>query len=56
MKYVRDFWSVPEYADLLQKSQIHWNAAVTNQKTPKQAMDDLAKDHEAIFKKAGYLK
>jgi len=56
MKYVRDFWAVPEYAELLQKCQIHWNAAVTGQKTPKQAMDDLARDHEAIFKKAGYLK
>jgi len=56
MKYVRDFWSVPEYADLLQKSQVEWNAAVTGQKTPKQAMDNLAKEHEAIFKKAGYLK
>ncbi len=56
MKYVRDFWAVPEYAELLQKCQIHWNAAVTGQKTPKQAMDDLAKDHEAIFKKAGYIK
>jgi len=56
MKYVKDFWAVPEYAELLQKCQIHWNAAVTGQKTPKQAMDDLAKDHEAIFKKAGYIK
>jgi multiple sugar transport system substrate-binding protein len=56
MKYVRDFWAVPEYADLLQKCQIDWNAAVTGQKTAKQAMDDLAKEHEAIFKKAGYLK
>lgn len=56
MKYVRDFWAVPEYAELLQKCQIDWNAAITNQKTPKQAMDELAKEHEAIFKKAGYTK
>ena len=56
MKYVRDFWAVPEYAELLQKCQTQWNAAVTGQKTPKQAMDELAKEHEEIFKKAGYLK
>ena len=56
MKYVRDFWAVPEYAELLQKCQEHWNAAATGQKTPKQAMDDLAKDHTAIFEAAGYYK
>lgn len=56
MKYVRDFWAVPEYAELLQSCQIHLNAAVTGQKTPKQALDDIAKEHEAIFRKAGYLK
>jgi len=54
MKYVRDFWAIPEYTELLQKSQEHWNSAVTGQKTAKQAMDDLARDHEAIFKAAGY--
>jgi multiple sugar transport system substrate-binding protein len=54
MDYVRDFWALPEYAELLQKCQTEWNAAVTGQKTPKEAMDTLAKDHEAIFKAAGY--
>ncbi len=54
MKYVRDFWAVPEYTELLQKCQEQWNAAATGQKTAKQAMDDLAKAHEAIFKAAGY--
>ena len=56
MKYVRDFWAVPEYAELLQMCQEQWNAAATGQKTPKRAMDDLAKDHTAIFEKAGYYK
>ena len=54
LKYVRDFWSVPEYAELLQKCQTRWNATVTGQETPKEAMDNLAKEHEAIFKEAGY--
>lgn len=56
LKYVRDFWAVPEYADLLQSCQTHWNAAVTGLETPKDAMDQLAKEHEEIFRKAGYLK
>ena len=54
MKYVRDFWAVPEYNDLLQSCQEQWNSAATGQKTAKQAMDELAKEHEAIFKAAGY--
>lgn len=54
MKYVRDFWAVPEYAELLGKCQEHLNAAVTGQKTPRQALDDLAKAHKAIFEAAGY--
>jgi multiple sugar transport system substrate-binding protein len=56
LKYVRDFWAVPEYAELLQKCQTHWNAAVTGLETPKEAMDSLAKEHEEIFEKAGYYK
>ena len=56
LKYVRDFWAVPEYAELLQACQTHWNAAVTGQETPKEAMDNIAKKHEEIFEKAGYYK
>jgi multiple sugar transport system substrate-binding protein len=54
LKYVRDFWAVPEYAELTQVCQTHWNAAVTGQETPKEAMDNVAKEHEAIFKAKGY--
>ena len=56
LKHVKDFWAVPEYAELLRECQVHWNAAVTGQKTPQEAMDALAKEHEAIFKEAGYHK
>ncbi|MBD3183028.1 extracellular solute-binding protein [Candidatus Poribacteria bacterium] len=54
LKYVRDFWAVPEYAELLQRCQTNWNAAVTGQMTAKEAMDKLAKEHEEIFRNAGY--
>jgi len=56
MDYLKDFWAVPQYAELLAKCQTEWNAAVTGQKTPKQVMDGLAKSHQAIFKAAGYYK
>ena len=56
LKYVKDFWAVPEYAELLQKCQVHWNAAVTGQMSPQEAMDSVARDHEAIFREAGYQK
>lgn len=54
--YLRDFWAVPEYAELLESCQNHWNAAVVGQETPKQAMDAIAKEHTAIFTKAGRYK
>jgi multiple sugar transport system substrate-binding protein len=54
--YLRDFWAVPEYAELLEACQNHWNAAVVGQETPKQAMDAIAKEHTAIFTKAGRYK
>ena len=56
MKYVRDFWAVQEYGELLQKCQTHWNAAVTGLETPKEAMDKLAKEHTAIFESKGRYK
>ncbi len=54
--HVRDFWTVPEYAKLLDSSQRHLNAAVVGELTPKQALDNIAKEHQAVFKEAGYPK
>lgn len=54
--YLRDFWTIPEYAELLQSCQRHWNAAIVGQVSPKAAMDAIAKEHTATLKKAGLLK
>lgn len=54
--HLRDFWTIPEYASLLESCQRHWNAAVVGQENPKQAMDAIAKEHTEILKKAGILK
>ena len=50
--YLRDFWAVPEYAELLHECQTNWSAAVTGQKTPKEALDTIAQKHEEIFAEA----
>ena len=54
--YLRDFWAVPEYAELLEVCQTNWNAAIVGTITPKEAMDTIAKEHERIFQEAGYYK
>jgi multiple sugar transport system substrate-binding protein len=54
--YLRDFWAVPEYAELLDVCQKYLNAAIIGTMTPKEAMDKIAKEHERIFQKAGYYK
>ena len=54
--YLRDFWAVPEYADLLEVCQKYWNAAVVDLMSPKAAMDQVAKEHTEIFEEAGYYK
>jgi len=53
---VRDFWAVPEYNQLLDSCQKHWNAAVAGIEEPKAALDATAKEHAAIFQKAGRAK
>jgi len=53
---LRDFYNIPEYAELLDACQKHWNAALAGTETPQAAMDALAKEHTEILKKAGALK
>ncbi|MCS7224575.1 MAG: sugar ABC transporter substrate-binding protein [Armatimonadetes bacterium] len=56
MKLLKDFWAVPEYAELLDSCQRHLNAAIVGAKKPKEALDAIAKEHTVIFRKAGRLK
>ncbi len=52
--YLRDFWAVPEYAELLEACQTGWNQVIIGSKSAKEALDDIARKHEAIFEDAGY--
>jgi len=55
MQMVKDFWAVPEYAELLESCQRRWHEYVVEGKgTAKQSMDGIADEWEAIFEKAGY--
>jgi multiple sugar transport system substrate-binding protein len=51
---VKDFWAVPEYAELLQKLNQHLYPFIVGDKgTAKETLDTLAKDWDAIFTKYG---
>jgi multiple sugar transport system substrate-binding protein len=57
MFMVKDFWAVPEYAELLEISQRNWHQYVVEGKgTAKEAMDTIADEWEKIFKREGRLK
>jgi len=57
MQMVKDFWAVPEYAELLEICQRYWHGyVVADQWSAKEAMDGIAKEWEAVFEKYGYYK
>ncbi len=57
MKFVKDFWAVPEYVELLSISQKYWNGYLTSDDlTAKEVMNTIAKEWEMVFDEAGYYK
>ena len=52
--YLRDFWAVPEYGQLLDACQTNWNAVIVGSKSAKEALDEIARKHEQIFEENGY--
>lgn len=57
IEMARDFWAVPEYAELLQVSQKYWNEYVMNSGVdPRQTLDLIAEEWEGIFERYGYYK
>ena len=54
---VKDFWAVPEYAELLQQFNQHIYPYVVNgQGSAKEALDAVASDWDGTFKKYGRVK
>ena len=57
MFMVKDFWAVPEFAELLTAANKRWHPFVVGGKgTAEDAQNGLAKDWDAIFKKYGRVK
>ena len=53
----RQFWANPEYADLLESMQRNLHEYIVADKgTAKEALDRIAADWDATFKKYGYRK
>jgi ABC-type glycerol-3-phosphate transport system substrate-binding protein len=46
---VRDFWNIPEYAQLLTSLQTELNLGYVGRKTPQEALDDAAIAQQAIY-------
>ena len=56
LDHLRDFWNVPAYNELLAASQRYLGEALDGVKTPKEALDLIAEEHELIMMQAGLLK
>ena len=57
MTFVKDFWNIPEYAQLLQVSQKYFTKFIVDgQGTAQDTMDAMAKEHDKILRDAGYIK
>jgi multiple sugar transport system substrate-binding protein len=57
MTFVKDFWNIPIYADLLQVTQANFHKfIVEGQGTAKETMDTIAVEQEKILKENGYIK
>jgi multiple sugar transport system substrate-binding protein len=50
---MRDMWNVPEYARLVDIENTNVNAALNGAKSPKQALDDIAREQQKILDSSG---
>jgi multiple sugar transport system substrate-binding protein len=56
MDYLRDFWNVPAYNELLAVAEQRLGEALDGVKTPKEALEAISTEHDRIFKEAGLSK
>jgi multiple sugar transport system substrate-binding protein len=57
MTFVKDFWNIPEYEQLLRVTQTELSKFVINgEGTAEDTMNAIATQHEQILKEAGYIK
>ena len=51
-KYVKDFWNIPEYNQLLTIEEEYLNLAISGQMDAKEALDNIASEQQAVLDKA----
>jgi multiple sugar transport system substrate-binding protein len=57
MTFVKDFWNIPVFGDLLQVTQTQFGKfIVEGQGTAKETMDTIAAEHDKILREAGFIK
>jgi multiple sugar transport system substrate-binding protein len=57
MTFVKDFWNIPVFGDLLQVTQAEFGKfIVEGQGTAKETMDAIATQHDKILRDNGYIK
>jgi multiple sugar transport system substrate-binding protein len=56
LPFVKDFYNVPAYSDLLAVSQLNLHAALEGKLTPKAALDAIAKEHTRILSQSSNAK
>jgi multiple sugar transport system substrate-binding protein len=55
LDFLKDFWNVPVYNELLSAAMQYLGEALDGVKTPKEALDKVAAEHERILREAGLL-
>ena len=57
MTFVKDFWNIPEYAQLLEITQRELSAYVVGgEGEAQEVLDTIAEEHDQILRDAGYIK
>ena len=56
MTFVKDFWNIPEYGELLEVTQrLLSQFIVEGVGTAEETMNQIAEEHDAILRDAGYI-
>ena len=56
MTFVKDFWNIPEFGQLLEPTQRYLHAFIVGgEGTAQEALDALALEKDAVLADAGYL-
>ncbi|MBK8047142.1 MAG: hypothetical protein IPK16_08480 [Anaerolineales bacterium] len=57
MTFVKDFWNIPEYGQLLEVTQRELSKyVVEGQGTAEEALNNIATESDTVLRDAGYIK